>query len=95
MGVGENVRHFRARRPREVISGPSGGSRSVRRSGMIPHGSFLPKIKDAERPVFVSSCERFDRGHRLAGQPGEGGDLPFEGHRLGRVGTVLPGMRFP
>ena len=42
-------------------------------------------------PATLIRIELFDRGHRLAGHPGEGGDLLFEGHRLSRVGTVLPG----
>jgi hypothetical protein len=31
----------------------------------------------------------FDRGHRLAGHPGEGADLSFQGDRLGRIEPVL------
>ena len=31
----------------------------------------------------------FDRRHRLAGHPGEGGDLSFQGERLSRVSAVL------
>jgi hypothetical protein len=34
----------------------------------------------------------FDRGHGLAGYPGEGGDFPLEGRRLGRGSAVLQGV---
>lgn len=34
----------------------------------------------------------FNRGHRLARHPGEGGDLSFEGERLGCHRAVLQGV---
>ena len=42
--------------------------------------------------VSRSASPLLDRGHRLAGQPGESDDLLSEGYRLGRGGSVLQGV---
>ena len=40
----------------------------------------------------VKQITLFDRGHRLASQPGEGVDLFFHGEPLGREFPVLDGV---
>ena len=40
----------------------------------------------------ASSESAFHRRHRLAGHPGEGADLPFQGDRLSRASAVLQGL---
>ena len=43
----------------------------------------------------IRTCSSLDRGHRFAGQPGEGGDFSFQGDCLGAEAPMLQSVPVP